>query len=245
MSSFGTGLSLRRLATSARAQARATAPVSRPAPASAPSSEASSGAASGLGGFSSIRDLLAAPSSSHSQSSTQIPSSSSSSSSSISLSPTATSGEPVRGYSPHSLPPTVDPTLDLLTNCLMKDGKKSEAQKMVSSILSLLHQATNLLPQPLVRQAILLSSPSIKILSMRKSAKTVLSPRGLTERQRSRQGVAWLLKAAEKGRKGGVSRDQRIAREVLAVLEGNSDVFKWLEERHKIAYLNRSNMTAR
>ena len=48
------------------------------------------------------------------------------------------------------------------------------------------------------------------------------------------------MKASERGRKAGVARDARIAREVLAVLEGQSDVFKWLEERHKVAYLNRS-----
>lgn len=48
------------------------------------------------------------------------------------------------------------------------------------------------------------------------------------------------MKAAEKGRKGGVPRDQRIAKEVLAVLEGQSEVFKWLEDVHKVGYLNRS-----
>lgn len=52
-------------------------------------------------------------------------------------------------------------------------------------------------------------------------------------------GVVWILKAAEKGRKGGVPRETRIAKEVLAVLEGNSDVFKWLEEKHKVATANR------
>lgn len=75
---------------------------------------------------------------------------------------------------------------------------------------------------------------------MRKSAKTILTPRALNERQRTRQGIAWILKAAEKGRKGGVPRDQRIAKEVLAVLEGQSEVFKWLEDVHKVGYLNRS-----
>jgi hypothetical protein len=30
-----------------------------------------------------------------------------------------------------------------------------------------------------------------------------------------------------------------VAREVLAILEGNSDVFKWLEERHKVGMANR------
>nr|KIR48067.1 hypothetical protein I312_02583 [Cryptococcus bacillisporus CA1280] len=142
-------------------------------------------------------------------------------------------------------PPPPDPTLDLLTNCLMKHGKKSDAQKMVHNILSLLQESTHLPPQPLLRQSILLASPSIKILSMRKSAKTILTPRALNERQRTRQGIAWILKAAEKGRKGGVPRDQRIAKEVLAVLEGQSEVFKWLEDVHKVGYLNRSNMNVR
>lgn len=49
----------------------------------------------------------------------------------------------------------------------------------------------------------------------------------------------WLLKAAERGRKAGLPRDQRIAREVFAVLEGTSDVYKWVEERHKLATANR------
>ncbi|WVN85767.1 uncharacterized protein L203_100918 [Cryptococcus depauperatus CBS 7841] len=153
--------------------------------------------------------------------------------------------EPTRGYSPDKIPPKIDPTLDLLTNCLMKHGKKTEAQKMVQSVLDLIQQTTNLAPQPLLRQSIILASPSVKILSMRKSAKTILTPRALTERQRTRQGIAWILRAAEKGRKGGIPRDQRIAREILAVLEGQSDVFKWVEEVHKTGYLNRSNMNVR
>ncbi|KIR69557.1 hypothetical protein I314_00669 [Cryptococcus bacillisporus CA1873] len=160
-------------------------------------------------------------------------------------SPAPPAQAPARGYPTDSLPPPIDPTLDLLTNCLMKHGKKSDAQKMVHNILSLLQESTHLPPQPLLRQSILLASPSIKILSMRKSAKTILTPRALNERQRTRQGIAWILKAAEKGRKGGVPRDQRIAKEVLAVLEGQSEVFKWLEDVHKVGYLNRSNMNVR
>lgn len=49
----------------------------------------------------------------------------------------------------------------------------------------------------------------------------------------------WLLKAAERGRKAGLPRNQRIAREVFAVLEGNSEVYKWVEERHRLATANR------
>ncbi|KAK8861510.1 hypothetical protein IAR55_002331 [Kwoniella newhampshirensis] len=210
--------SIRRLSTSAR--------LCRPAAAVEETTRPS--------GFGAIRDILSS-STSPSSSSTASP-----------IPPSALADSvAVRGYGADAIPPKVDPSLDLFTNCLMKDGKKSEAQKMVSRIMTMLQQTTNLPPQPLLRQAILLSSPSIKVLSMRKSAKTILTPRAMTERQRTRQGVAWILKAAERGRKGGVPRDQRIAREILAVLEGQSDVYKWVEERHKVAYLNRSNMTAR
>lgn len=43
-----------------------------------------------------------------------------------------------RGYAPSSLPPRTDPVLDLMTNLLMKHGKKAEAQSMVARVLSLL-----------------------------------------------------------------------------------------------------------
>lgn len=99
--------------------------------------------------------------------------------------------------------------------------------------------ATNQNPRPLLQRAVTLSSPSIRVVSSRARAKTTQTPLALTERQRTRQGIVWILKAAEKGRKGGVPRETRIAKEVLAVLEGNSDVFKWLEEKHKVATANR------
>jgi small subunit ribosomal protein S7 len=99
--------------------------------------------------------------------------------------------------------------------------------------------ATNQNPRPLLQRAVTLSSPSIRVVSSRARAKTTQTPLALTERQRTRQGIVWILKAAEKGRKGGVPRETRIAKEVLAVLEGNSDVFKWLDEKHKVATANR------
>jgi small subunit ribosomal protein S7 len=44
----------------------------------------------------------------------------------------------VRGYDAHSIPPDVDPLLELFTNLLMKHGRKAEAEGRVSRILSLL-----------------------------------------------------------------------------------------------------------
>ncbi|GMK59085.1 hypothetical protein CspeluHIS016_0701000 [Cutaneotrichosporon spelunceum] len=151
----------------------------------------------------------------------------------------------VRGYAPGSMPLRSDPILELFTNMLMRHGKKASAQRAVSSILGLIQGATNAPPLPQLQRAVELSSPSVRMLSMRKRAKTVMTPRALTDRQRARTGIKWLLKSAERGRKGGVKREDRVAREVLAVLEGSSDVFKRVEEVHKIAMLQRSNINAR
>ena len=43
-----------------------------------------------------------------------------------------------RGYTAHGIPPDVDPLLDLVTNLLMKHGRKAEAQSRVSRLLSLM-----------------------------------------------------------------------------------------------------------
>jgi small subunit ribosomal protein S7 len=155
---------------------------------------------------------------------------------SVALPPAASDA---RGYAPGAMALRADPVLDLFTNMLMQHGKKAEAQRHAANILAMLQAATNAPPLPQLHRAIEMASPSIKLLSMRKRAKTVQTPRALTERQRTRTGIKWLLKAAERGRKGGVKRDDRVAREVLAVLDGSSDVFKRVEEVHKIAMLQR------
>jgi len=137
------------------------------------------------------------------------------------------------------MPYKTEPVLELFTNCIMSDGKKGEAQRHVANILTMLQRATNEPPVPLLRKAIELSSPQVRIMSTKRGAKIIQTPRALNERQRTRAGIQWLLKAAERGRKGAIKRDDRIAREVLAVLEGTSDVFKKVEELHRAAMLVR------
>lgn len=43
-----------------------------------------------------------------------------------------------RGYTVHGLPPDTDPLLDLVTNLVMKHGRKAEARSRVSRLLSLM-----------------------------------------------------------------------------------------------------------
>jgi small subunit ribosomal protein S7 len=85
-----------------------------------------------------------------------------------------------------------------------------------------------------------LTSPSIRIVTLRRAAKNVPIPSALDARQRARAGIAWILKSAEKGRKGGASqRTGRIAKEVLAVLDGSSAALTRKDEVHRQGAVNR------
>lgn len=145
----------------------------------------------------------------------------------------------IRGYAPRMLPPEVDPTLELFTNLLMHNGKKTAAQKQVANVLALVQAATNAPPVPQVKKAIELAAPSLRLLSMRKGPKTIMTPRALNKRQRTRIGIQNLIKTAERSRGGQAKFCDRIAREILMTLEGTSEVFKRVEEVHKLATLNR------
>lgn len=83
-------------------------------------------------------------------------------------------------------------------------------------------------------------SPSIRMVTLRRSAKNIPVPSALDARQRSRQGIQWILKAAERGRAGGQPRNGRLAREIMSVLEGTSAALQRKDEVHRLATVNRS-----
>ncbi|TXT10917.1 hypothetical protein VHUM_01668 [Vanrija humicola] len=165
----------------------------------------------------------------------------------ITATPTPAAAKPVaagqssrRGYTPNFLPPKVEPVMDLFTKLLMRDGKRASADARVAAILVQIQQAANQPPVPLLRRAIELSAPSVRILNMKTSAmKIVQVPKALNERQRWHAGIRNLFKAAERGKRTGVRFNDRLAREVFAVLEGTSDVYKRVEEVHRQGMLGR------
>jgi small subunit ribosomal protein S7 len=92
----------------------------------------------------------------------------------------------------------------------------------------------------LLHRAIDMVSPSIRMVTLRRSAKNIPVPSALDARQRSRQGIQWILKAAERGRAGGQPRNGRLAREIMSVLEGTSAALTRKDEVHRLATVNRS-----
>ncbi|KAJ9108950.1 hypothetical protein QFC21_000272 [Naganishia friedmannii] len=160
------------------------------------------------------------------------------------------------GYTVDNLPPKIDPTLELFAHLIMKHGKKAEAHKVVTDVLQQLQvraqidglrmqRTTRDDPVRLIHKAIDMVSPSIRMVSLRRAAKNIPVPSALDARQRSRQGIQWILKAAERGRAGGQPRNGRLAREFMSVLEGTSAALQRKDEVHRLATVNRSNLQTR
>ena len=135
------------------------------------------------------------------------------------------------------IPPAQDPLLHYLASKITHSGKRSQAARRVSRVLMHIHGYTRAQPLPILRQAIFAASPAVRVAIHKRRAKSIPTPMPLNEKQRTRFGVEWILNASEK--KPGKSLEIRLAKEMVAVVQGNSEALKKKEEVHRFAMLNR------
>ncbi|KAL9084993.1 MAG: hypothetical protein Q9159_004959 [Coniocarpon cinnabarinum] len=164
-----------------------------------------------------------------------------------------------------------DGVMEQVTNMIMRDGKKSVAQRNLAEILTYLRTAPSPTPTPsgTVRRLLPLpqSTPtqshlplhpvfylthaidSIAPLMRIRSQKGLAGggvalqiPVPLSLRQRRRAALVWILEAVDK-RKGGTSGfARRFAEEIVGIVEGRSSVWGKRENVHRLATMGRSNL---
>ncbi|CEG79562.1 Putative 30S ribosomal protein S7p/S5e [Rhizopus microsporus] len=134
-----------------------------------------------------------------------------------------------------------DDVVSQLVNTLMRDGKKARAQRLVNDSMNHLSKKIGEEKDPynLLREAIEIASPLLKISSQKKGSKVVHVPTPLRDRQRRRRAIVWMLEAASK--RGEKTFEERFASEVLDVTEGTSTVLQKKLQVHKQALANRAN----
>ncbi|KAK4545987.1 hypothetical protein LTR36_002551 [Oleoguttula mirabilis] len=161
------------------------------------------------------------------------------------------------------------PVVHQVTNLLMRDGKKAAAQRNMAVILSTLRTAPPptysaarpLLPgcppashlplHPVLYLTLAIDSvaPILRIRSQRGAAGGGVAlqiPVPLGLRQRRRQAFEWILDAASKRKSRGSGNDmfaQKVAEELVAVVEGRSGVWEKRAAVHRLATTARSNLT--
>ncbi|KAI0267453.1 ribosomal protein S7 domain-containing protein [Gloeopeniophorella convolvens] len=141
------------------------------------------------------------------------------------------------------IPPAEDPLLQFMTNSIMRHGQRKRASRVVSRMLLWVHSLTRAPPLDIVRQAVLLGSPAVRSMSHSHGGKVVSRPIALSEKQRTRFAVKWILKASDK--RPGQTLEERIAREIIGIIQGSSSVLDEKERAHTFAMVNRGNAETR
>ncbi|KAL9637181.1 MAG: hypothetical protein Q9204_001977 [Flavoplaca sp. TL-2023a] len=163
------------------------------------------------------------------------------------------------------------PIVKQVTNLLMRDGKLSVAQRNMAMILNHLRTSSPpsvnpdrpLLPgsppashlplNPILYLTLAVDSvaPLLRIRAQKGMAGggvALQMPVPLALRQRRRQAVMWILDSASKKPSRGSGRGgfaQKVAEEVIAVVEGRSGVWDRRGGIHKLAVSARANLNVR
>jgi small subunit ribosomal protein S7 len=155
----------------------------------------------------------------------------------------------------HHLPPEKHPMLHLIATYIMGKkirkkpkginepynkpfgGKYARAAKLTSRMLLFVQSSTRSPPMPIVQQAILDASPAVKCMRQKRGAKVIVKPKALNERQRVGKGIEWILDACRY--RTGMTFPERLAQEILGVLQGDSKALLKKIEQHEFATVNR------
>ncbi|KAE8223319.1 hypothetical protein CF319_g3644 [Tilletia indica] len=147
------------------------------------------------------------------------------------------------GYTKDNLPTLTDPTLSFFVGILMRDGKRAASNRVAMDVLALLYDWTSSPPLPMFQQAITRASPLVRMQSSKSGGKIVQIPIPLNPRQSMHRGIKAIIDASKK--RNDRYLPTRLAREIIAVLEGSSSVLSRKEEQHKVAMANRANASVR
>jgi small subunit ribosomal protein S7 len=136
-----------------------------------------------------------------------------------------------------AIPPADDPLLAYLASRLMNNGHRARASRQASRVLLHLHAFTRAPALPILREALHAAAPAVRTISTRRGAKQIFRPVALGEKQRMWYALTWIMDASVN--RNGQTVEERIARELIAILQGESSVLKKKEEVHKFAMVNR------
>lgn len=147
--------------------------------------------------------------------------------------------EQVRSSPP---PKQTDEVLELAVNIIMKDGKKEAARKYLNRALYLLFLETRSNPVEKFKEALDIVAPVVVTKTVKTGfAKNYTVPVPLTERQRNRMALLWILKSSDS--KASNDFSVRLCDEILHVLSGKSALMDKRVLSHKLAIANRSYLT--
>lgn len=123
-------------------------------------------------------------------------------------------------------------------NYVMKDGKKSVAERVVYGAFDIIKERTKQDPRHVFNKALKKISPLLEVRGRRIGGANYQIPYQVRGDRRFNLGCRWLIEAAQ-GRKGK-PMDVKLADEIIAASEGEGNAVKKRETVHKMAESNKA-----
>ena len=133
-----------------------------------------------------------------------------------------------------------DKTLSRFINCVMKDGKKSVAQRVVYTALDEIEKRTKGEPTSIevFRRAIENVKPSVEVRSKRVGGANYQVPMQVNRKRQQSLAFRWIIDAArsEKGR----PMSDRLGKELLDASRGEGKAMQTRDQTHRMADANKA-----
>jgi len=129
-------------------------------------------------------------------------------------------------------------TLAKFMNHLMRDGKKSVAERIVYGALDRVQERGGREPVDVFEKALEAIAPMVEVKSRRVGGATYQVPVEVRPARRQALAMRWLVEAARK--RGEESMVHRLAGEMLEASEGRGSAVKKREDTHRMAEANKA-----
>lgn len=131
-----------------------------------------------------------------------------------------------------------DPVVTKFTNCLMRDGKKATAERIVYGAFDLIVERTRENPVMVFRNAIDNVRPMLEVKSRRVGGSNYQVPVEVRPERREALAIRWLISFARK--RSGRSMEEKLANELIEASHNRGGAIRRKEETHRMAEANKA-----
>ncbi len=131
-----------------------------------------------------------------------------------------------------------DVILSKFINCVMTDGKKSIAEKIVYGAFDIVAEKTGKDPLEVFKEALTNARPLVKVTSRRIGGANYQVPEEVSEKAGRAIAFRWIISVA-RGRNEKNMRE-KLAAELLAIFKKEGSTIKKREDTHKMAEANKA-----
>ena len=128
--------------------------------------------------------------------------------------------------------------LTMFMNIVMRDGKKSTAEKIVYGALEIIEERTRENPMLVFKRAIENSQPMVEVKSRRVGGSTYQVPVEVRPSRRVALSMRWLVQYARK--RPGRTMREKLANELIEASHQRGGAIKHREDLHRMAEANKA-----